>query len=123
MTLDTNIIIAYLAGEQVVVDALTLFKNQGGALLLPTIVEAEVLSFSKWSAEERSTTERFLEENFVSIPCDRVIARIASRLRATSRTRLPDAIIAASALSTRTPLATRNIKDFKNVNHLELLKI
>lgn len=123
MTLDTNIIIAYLAGEQAVVDALTLFKNQGGALLLPTIVEAEVLSFSKWSTEERAVTERFLEENFVSIPCDRVVARIASRLRASSRIRLPDAIIAASALSTRTPLATRNVKDFKNVAHIELLEI
>lgn len=123
MTLDTNIIIAYLAGESSIVDALTLFKNHGGALLLPTIVEAEVLSFSKWSAEERATTERFLEENFVSIPCDRVVARMASRLRASSRIRLPDAIIAASALSTRTPLATRNIKDFKNVAHLELFSI
>ena len=123
MTLDTNIVIAYLAGEQVVVDALTLFKNRGGALLLPIIVEAEVLSFSKWSVEERTATERFLEENFVSIPCDRVIARIASRLRATSRIRLPDAIIAASALSTRTPLVTRNIKDFKNVTNLELFQI
>ncbi|MDO8567076.1 MAG: type II toxin-antitoxin system VapC family toxin [bacterium] len=123
MTLDTNIVIAYLAGESSVVDALTLFKNQGGALLLPTIVEAEVLSFSKWSAEERTVTERFLEENFVSIPCDRVVARIASRLRTSSRIRLPDAIIAASALSTRTPLATRNIKDFKNVVRLELFQI
>ncbi len=123
MTLDTNIVIAYLAGESAVIDALTLFKNQGGALLLPTVVEAEVLSFSKWSTEERAATERFLEENFVSIPCDRVIARIASRLRAASRIRLPDAIIAASAISTRTPLATRNIKDFKNVTHLELFSI
>lgn len=123
MTLDTNIIIAYLAGEPSVVDALTLFKNQGGALLLPTIVEAEVLSFSKWSTEERAMTERFLEENFVSISCDRIVARIASRLRASSRIRLPDAIIAASALSTRTPLVTRNTKDFKNVAHLELFEI
>jgi len=123
MTLDTNIIIAYLAGEQSVVDALTFFKNQGGALLLPTLVEAEVLSFSKLSAVERATTERFLEENFVSIPCDRTIARIASHLRSTSSIRLPDAIIAASAISTRTPLATRNIKDFKDVERIELLRI
>lgn len=123
MTLDTNIIIAYLAGESSVIDALTLFKNQGGALLLPTIVEAEVLSFSKWSSEERAITERFLEENFVSIPCDRVVARIASHLRTSSRIRLPDAIIAASALSTRTPLATRNVKDFKNIINLELFQI
>ena len=123
MTLDTNIIIAYLAGESAVVDAPTLFKNQGGALLLPTVVEAEMLSFSKWSAEERAVTERFLEENFVAIPCDRVVARIASHLGASSPIRLPDAIIAASALVTRTPLATRNAKDFKNITNLELFKI
>lgn len=66
---------------------------------------------------------QILEENFVSIPCDRIIARVAAHLRAASNIRLPDAIIAASALSTRTPLATRNIKDFKSVERIELLQI
>lgn len=123
MTIDANIIIAYLAGEQEVIETLSRFRQEGKILLLPTVVEAEVLSFSNWKKEECLATELFLEENFTSIPFDRHIAKIAAEIRRETKLKFPDAAIAATALFTNTPLITRNIRDFKKVAGLSLLRI
>lgn len=123
MTIDANIIISYLAGEQEVIEALSHFRQEGKILLLPTVVEAEVLSFSGWTKEECLVTESFLEENFTSIPFDRYIAKIAAEIRRETKLKFPDAAIAATAIFTNTPLVTRNIRDFKKVPGLSLLKI
>ena len=71
MTIDANIIIAYLAGEAVVVRHLSGWKEAGLPLLLPSVVETEVLSFSGWSEVERAHTERFLESEFLFVPLER----------------------------------------------------
>lgn len=123
MTIDANIIIAYLTGEQEVIEALSLFRREGKILLLPTMVEAEVLSFSGWTKEECLATEVFLAENFTSIPFDRHIAKVAAKIRRETKLKFPDAAIVATALFTNTPLVTRNIRDFKKVSGLSLLKI
>ena len=123
MTIDTNIIIAYLAGEKTIINILDDWRKQGGFLYLPAIVEAEVLSFAQFSLQERRITEKFLEENFISIPFDRRIARLAGVIRSSKKIKLPDAAIAATALFTKTPLLTRNDRDFKKVPGLELLAV
>lgn len=121
MTLDSNIIIAYVGGEDRVIAELSRWKEEGVLLFLPTVVESEVLSFSKWSDKERKNTEQFLEANFVSIPFDRSIAHMAAAIRRDRQLKFPDAAIAATALFTRTPLVTRNVQDFKKVPHLQLV--
>lgn len=123
MTIDANIVIGYLNGDPDIIDTLTGWKKDSITLFLSTIAEAEVLSYSKLTPQERQATAKFLEENFVSIPCDRGIAREASRLRSASSIRLPDAIIAASALSLNIPLVTRNIRDFRNIQSLQVVSI
>lgn len=123
MTLDTNIIIAYLNDDAVVAPFLDAKKNKGETLLLPAAVEAEFLSFGKWNIEERYTMERFLEENFLFVPFDRPLVRLTARLRTSTNLKLPDASIAATALFTRTPLFTRNTRDFKKVPNLQLISI
>ncbi|EDN64989.1 PilT-like protein [Beggiatoa sp. PS] len=42
------------------------------------------------------------------------------QLRQTTSLKVPDAIIAATALHLKLPLMTRNIKDFQKVPHLQL---
>src|SRR3989344_7516346 len=123
MTIDANIIIAYLAGEQEVIETLSQFRREGKILLLPTIVEAEVLSFSGWTKEECLATESFLEENFTSILFDRHLAKLSAEIRRHTKLKFHDAAIAATALATNTPLITRNIRDFKKVPRPSLLKI
>ncbi len=123
MTLDSNIIIAYLAGEASVIEALSAWRQEGQPLLLPTVVECEVLSFLGWTLEERRVTEHFLEENFTSIPLNRAVARIAAEIRRASKVRLPDAAVAATAFFTHTPLVTRNRHDFKHIPRLRVVTI
>ncbi len=123
MTIDTNIIIGYLNGEEQIITTLTHWRKEGLTLFLPTVVEAEVLSFSGWTETEELATTFFLEENFTSISFDRTVARLAARLRRETKIKFPDAAIAATALSTRTPLITRNVRDFKRISGLRVLTI
>jgi predicted nucleic acid-binding protein len=122
MTIDTNIIIAYLSGELQVIKILPQWQSMNLQLFL-TVAETEVLSFPKFTQEELQATLKFLEENFISITFDREVARIAAKLRRDYRLKFPDAAIAATAIFTNTPLVTRNIRDFKRILNLKIIKV
>ena len=51
---------------------------------------------------------------------DRAVAERAGRIRREADVRLPDALIAASALEHKLELATRNTRDFRRVRGLRL---
>ena len=123
MTIDSNIVIAYIEGDEGVVRQLSEWRQSGMPLFLSTISEAEVLGYPDFTEDERERTAQFIEQHFVPVLCDRAIAYRAAVLRATVNIKLPDAIIAATALSTGTPLVTRNVKDFKNVSGLEIVTL
>lgn len=57
---------------------------------------------------------------FREIPIDRAVAERAGRVRRESGVRLPDALIAATALEHRLSIATRNIRDFEPVRGLRI---
>lgn len=57
---------------------------------------------------------------FRELPVDRAIAERAGRLRRETSVRMPDALIAATALEHRLGLATRNGKDFSAIRGLRL---
>jgi predicted nucleic acid-binding protein len=57
---------------------------------------------------------------FREIPVDRSVAERAGRIRRESGIRLPDALIAATAVENRLGLATRNRSDFEPVRSLRL---
>ena len=98
MTVDANVIIAYLGGDENVIDILSSWRQQGGLLYLSTVVETEVLSFSQLTPQQSNDMQIFLEENFVSIAFDRQLSRLAAQLRRTVKIKFPDAAIAATAL-------------------------
>ncbi len=123
MTLDSNIVIAYLNGEQTVMDQMTEWRKEGNNFFLPVMVEAEVLSFSGMTPVELARAEKFMMENFILIPLDRWLVRIAAAFRREHKLKLPDATIAASAFITKTPLVTRNVKDFRKIPGIRLLTI
>jgi predicted nucleic acid-binding protein len=74
------------------------------------------------SSQEVERIEEILKTIAV-IPVDSRIARIAGSLRQKYHLKVPDSAIAATALFTGTTLVTRNIKDFKKIPNLKLLKI
>ena len=57
---------------------------------------------------------------FREVAVDRAVAERAGRLRRETGIRLPDALIAASALERRLALATRNVRDFAAVRGLRM---
>ena len=123
MTLDANIIIAYLAGDQAVAELLSQLRRDGKTLFLPTVAETEVLSFSPWTKAEWQATESFLEQNFASIPFDRTVARITADIRRKTKIKFPDAAIAATAIFTNTPVLTINKRDFRKIAKVTNLEV
>lgn len=57
---------------------------------------------------------------FRELPIDRTIAERAGRVRRESGVRLPDALIAATALEHRVSVATRNSRDFEPIRGLRI---
>ena len=78
------------------------------------------LSWPGHSDETAKLTAVFLNF-FDEIAIDPDIKFAAIALRRTYRLKLPDAIIAATALHLEVPLITRNVKDFKNISDLKLI--
>jgi predicted nucleic acid-binding protein len=58
--------------------------------------------------------------SFREIPVDRAIAERAGRIRRETGVRLPDALIAATALERKLGLATRNAKHFEPIRGLRM---
>lgn len=71
----------------------------------------------------RNTDESIVDlllEPFRELPVDRPTAELAGRIRRDSGIRLPDALIAATALLHRPTLVSRNRRDFERVPRLRL---
>ena len=64
-------------------------------------------------------TEQLLAP-FRELPVDRAVAERAGRIVREFGTRLPDALVAATALEHRLALSTRNRKDFEPISGLRL---
>ncbi|HEY6607602.1 MAG TPA: type II toxin-antitoxin system VapC family toxin [Candidatus Limnocylindria bacterium] len=74
--------------------------------------------FSGHRAEERRI--RRLLAPMIELPVDAAVAERAGRLRRSNAIRLPDALIAATALEHRLTLVTRNARDFSAVRGLKV---
>jgi len=119
--LDTNILIAYLNGEQSVISGLTTWKQEGRSLCISSISVAEVFSLSTLAPEDYRTAKQFLA-TFISIPLDNPLAETAAVLRRLYRLGLPDAGITATAIRYNMPLVSRD-KDFQRVSELTVLRL
>ena len=90
---------------------------EGGSLSV--ITRIEVLGYPQTSALLRRTAR--LIALFEEIPLHEAVVRRTIDLRQAHRIRIPDAIIAASALTRGVPLVTRNRRDFQAIEGLKVL--
>ncbi|XOF34388.1 MAG: type II toxin-antitoxin system VapC family toxin [Candidatus Electrothrix sp. YB6] len=98
LVLDTNIVLGFLAGRT---DTTSYLNGQQGAdLYVSTVTRMELLSFPTITPEE--------EQAVNVMPLDDRIEDIAIHLRRTARNRLPDAIIAATAIRLDATLVTHD---------------
>ncbi|QQE63357.1 toxin-antitoxin system MvpA family toxin component [Leptolyngbya sp. BL0902] len=116
---DTNIFIYYLAEEAEVLPLFSeSFLSQNEIIISP-IVRIELLSFPELSGEEESIIAGLLMQ-FERIPLLSQIEDRTIQLRRYYRLKLPDALIAATALHSSACVMTRNVDDFKRVPELPL---
>ena len=108
---DTDIFIDHLRGAAEI-------KPRRNRLHYSVITRAELFA----GATGTDLASRVLGP-FREIPIDRAIAERAGRIRRESALRMPDALIAATALERKLSLATRNRKHFEQVRGLRLTSL
>ena len=117
--LDSNVIIDYLAGKlppdgiKKVSEIVDQIPN------ISVISQIEVLRFND-TPENEATLERFINASVI-YPLSSNVVKRTIELCKQNKIKLPDAIIAATALTKGFTLVTRNIIDFKKVPKLDLL--
>ncbi len=119
-TLDTNAIIYYLKDDA---NAVFLFRdifNKNIPIYVSAITEVELFGFPGLNKYEAENIDLFLETVTI-IPVDSRLARIAGSLRRSHKLKIPDSVIAATALLTGTTLITRNSHDFKHIPNLPIM--
>lgn len=121
MLIDTNILISYINGDTLAMEALSSWKQEGKALFISSVTVTEVLSYPPLTVSEIDDAKEFLA-GFVAIDFDTELAEIAAFLRRAYRLSTPDAAIAATAILHRLPLVTRD-KQFVRIKELLVVSI
>ena len=117
--IDTDILIDYLRGVE---DArlLLLELGNGHALLISAVTVVELFS---GQSTKRSTVQRSIAtllSGFITVELSRQLAEQAGLLRRDYQMPFADAIVAATALTNRLCLVSRNEKHFARVSKLKL---
>ncbi len=107
MVLDTNIIIAYLNGDEKVIEAIRKWFAEGIGLFISAVTYAEVLSLREASASDLELMRSFLDL-FVVIPVDKALAEGIASIKREENIKFPDAAIIATARYTSSSLVTRD---------------
>ncbi len=102
---DTNILVDYLKGVSLAKAELDLYQDK--AISIITWMEVQVGA----SPSDQTQVDQFLCR-FALLPIDSAVAARAVALRRSSKIKLPDAIIWATAQTEGRLLVTRNSKDF-----------
>ena len=111
LLVDTDMCIDHLAGE-------ARLPARRSRLSVSVITRAELLAGAR-DARDVAVIRRLLA-SMTERAVDRQIAEEAGRIRAETGIRLPDALIAATAVVHTLTLHTRNVRDFKRVPGLRL---
>lgn len=118
---DTNTAIYYLQ-QQFPPAAETFIDNllKEGQPVISAITEIELLCWRTATDKDIMVLQNFINDALV-VELEPPIKEKTAELRKIYRIKLPDAIIAATALVNGFKLITRNIADFKNIPELELI--
>ena len=112
---DTNILIYFFNGslsEDIKEDISEMLKQ---SFIISVISKMEFLGFNRFTSEQKERAAQFLSFAKV-IPLEDNIVDSVIKMKQIQNIKLPDAIIAATAISDDLHLVTRNVNDFKNID-------
>lgn len=115
--IDTNVVIDYLDNKlpdkaNRLIDSLS--------INISVITRIELLSWSGADGNQTDVLETFINDS-QTFSLDEPIIKKAIEIRKTYKTKLPDAIIGATAMVHSLTLISRNIKDFNNITGLDII--
>lgn len=118
--LDTNVLIDAL--DPALPDAVRLRIEDAVAdcARYSVVTRIELLGWRSHTEDSRHATEGLLAQ-LVEVHLSSPVVGETIRIRSSVSIKLPDAIIAASALVAGLPLMTRNVEDFRHVEGLALI--
>lgn len=119
--LDTNICL-YFLNQTLTEEGFILVGSamDHGEAALSVITQMELLGFAFRSVEEERITEQFVAD-LRPLPLSDLVVRQTIAIRKSRKIKLPDAIIAATALVHGCALVTRNVPDFSSIEGLEVI--
>ena len=118
--IDTNIIIYYFEG--VLTESARIFVDNilKRGCNISAITKIELLGWRQLSEEKNMMLVEFVNHAVVIGISDEIINQTVE-IRKTGKLKIPDAIIAATAILKDWELVTRNVSDFKNVSGLKIV--
>lgn len=111
---DTNLIILGIGGNQQVRELL-----EGHSLFISIITEIELLSIPFKNSQDEKLMRSFISNCFV-IDLGGEVKQYAISIRKKFKTKLPDAVVAASSIAKRLPLFTAD-QGFEKIAGLNLV--
>ena len=112
--LDTNTVLYVLNGDETLSDFL--FEKK---LYISVITEIELLSYKHLTAKEKQQIKDFIKE-FVTINISDKVKHLTIELKRRSNMKLPDSIIAGTAMALQIPFVTSD-KQFRTIGDLNLI--
>lgn len=120
---DSSVLILFLNDALAPVHVQTLNDAlDAGRGQISAVVRAEVLAWSGHTALSLSVADEFLDA-FQLVSVDAAVANEAARIRREHGLKMPDALIAATALVQSATLVTANSRDFRRVPALGLVEV
>lgn len=115
LVFDSSTLILFL-NDALPIEAVDLLAAhvETGQVLISAIVRAEVLAWRHHSASSLEAAEALLDVCQL-VPVNAAVADEAARIRRETGLKLPDALIAATALLQSAELVTANGRDFRRV--------
>jgi predicted nucleic acid-binding protein len=116
---DTNAVIDYL-GNKLPPSGMEFMNSLvDSSLYISLISKIEILGFNAPNSHYQ-VLEEFVSDSTILNLSDDVIS-LTINIRKKNKIKIPDAIIAATAISTNCTLVTRNVSDFERVEGLSLI--
>ena len=117
--IDTNAIVDYIGNKLPTEGMLFMNKVIDNIPFVSVVTKIEVLGFSTLAEHYRLLTD-FMDDAYIFTLTNTVVD-VCIELRKKHRIKLPDAVIAATAIAQNLVLISRNNKDFKNILGIKVI--